>query len=95
MSNEKTAAKAPAKTSPWYWFHVAVGLLIMIGFPQLGPFEPITETGMWVAGIFIGMVYLWSALDSIWPSLLGYCCWPFTPVIWGMSQATLLSKLFL
>ena len=71
MSNEQTATKAPAKTSPWYWFHVAVGLLFMIGFPQLGPFEPITETGMWIAGIFIGMVYLWSTLDSIWPSLLG------------------------
>ena len=36
MSNEQTAAKAPAKTSPWYWFHIAVGLLFMIGFPQLG-----------------------------------------------------------
>ena len=64
-------AKKVSKTSPWYWFHAVVGLLIMIGFPQLGPFEPITETGMWVAGILIGMVYLWSTLDSIWPSLLG------------------------
>lgn len=68
MSSE---TKKVPKTSPWYWFHAVVGLLIMIGFPQLGPFEPITETGMWVAGILIGMVYLWSTLDSIWPSLLG------------------------
>ena len=66
-----TETKKVPKTSPWYWFHVVVGLLITIGFPQLGPFEPITETGMWVAGILIGMVYLWSALDSIWPSILG------------------------
>lgn len=66
-----TDSKKVSKTSPLYWFHAVVGLLIMIGFPQLGPFEPITETGMWVAGILIGMVYLWSTLDSIWPSLLG------------------------
>lgn len=54
-----------------YWVHAIIGLAFMIGFPQLGPFEPITETGMWVAGILIGMVYLWSTLDSIWPSILG------------------------
>lgn len=68
MSSE---TKKVSKTKPSYWVHLVIGLLIMIGFPQLGPFEPITETGMWVAGILIGMVYLWSTLDSIWPSILG------------------------
>ncbi|MEE0435163.1 MAG: anion permease [Peptococcaceae bacterium] len=60
-----------AKIKPSYWIHVIIGLLIMIGFPQLGPFAPITETGMWVAGILLGMVYLWSTIDNIWPSILG------------------------
>ena len=64
------AAKA-GNVSWTYWLHLVIGLGFMLIFPQLEPFEPITETGMWVAGIFIGMVYLWSALDSIWPSLLG------------------------
>lgn len=63
--------KKVEKTKPSVWVHIAIGLLIMIGFPQLGPFAPITETGMWVAGILLGMVYLWSTIDSIWPSLLG------------------------
>lgn len=67
MSNEKTFEK----TNPWLYFHIAVGLFFMLGFPQFGPFEPITETGMWMVGIFIGMVYLWSTVDSIWPSALG------------------------
>lgn len=64
-------ASKEAKVSRFYWMHVAIGLLLMIGFPQLKPIEPITEVGMWVGGIFLGMVYLWSTLDSIWPSLLG------------------------
>lgn len=64
-------AKKESKTKPSYIVHLIIGLLIMIGFPQLGPFAPITETGMWVAGILIGMVYLWSTMDSIWPSIIG------------------------
>lgn len=60
------------KKMPWtYWMHLVIGLGFMLVFPQLSPIEPITEVGMAVLGVFIGMVYLWSALDSIWPSLLG------------------------
>lgn len=54
-----------------YWLHLAIGAFFMFGFPMLDPFEPLTEVGMTVVGVFIGMVYLWSAVDSIWPSLLG------------------------
>lgn len=68
MSNE---AKNAVKTKPTYWVHVVIGLLIMVGLPQLGPYAPITETGMWVAGILLGIVYLWSTIDNIWPSILG------------------------
>ena len=53
------------------YIKILIGLLIMFGFPQLPPFEPITEMGMWVMGIFIGMIYLWSTVGSFWPSLLG------------------------
>lgn len=57
---------------PWtYWLHLAIGLGFMLVFPMLSPIEPITEVGMAVLGVFIGMVYLWSTLDSIWPSLMG------------------------
>lgn len=54
-----------------YWLHIVIGMFFMLVFPQLSPFEPVTEVGMAVLGVFIGMVYLWSTLDSIWPSLLG------------------------
>ena len=51
--------------------HSAIGLAFMLLFPLLPPIGPITEVGMTVAGVFIGMVYLWSTVDSIWPSALG------------------------
>ena len=51
--------------------HTMVGLAFMLLFPLLPPIEPITKVGMIVAGAFIGMVYLWSTVDSVWPSALG------------------------
>lgn len=60
-----------SKTSWSHWLVVAIGLGFMLGFPRLAPIEPITPVGMTILGVFIGMVFLWSASDSIWPSLLG------------------------
>ena len=51
--------------------HTAIGLAFMFLFPLLPPIGSITEVGMTVAGAFIGMVYLWSTVDSVWPSILG------------------------
>lgn len=66
------ATEVTKNKMPWtYWLHLAIGLSLMLIFPRLTPWEPITEVGMTVLGVFIGMVYLWSALDSIWPSLIG------------------------
>lgn len=54
-----------------YWLFLAIGLGFMLLFPRLKPFSTITPVGMTVLGVFIGMVFLWSTMDSIWPSLLG------------------------
>ncbi|TWH59202.1 sodium-dependent dicarboxylate transporter 2/3/5 [Desulfitobacterium sp. LBE] len=51
--------------------HSMIGIGFMVLFPLLDPIGPITEVGMHVLAIFVGMVYLWSAVESIWPSLLG------------------------
>lgn len=53
------------------WIHIAITLTIMIGFGFLPAPPPITQYGMQMLGIFIGMVYGWSTVDQIWPSLFG------------------------
>lgn len=59
-------------TVKWtYWLFLAIGLGFMLVFPRLNPIGTITPIGMTVLGVFIGMVFLWSTMDSIWPSVLG------------------------
>lgn len=60
----------PKKASTIY-MHSAIGIAIMILFHLLPPFGAITPVGMKMVGAFLGMVYLWSMVDSMWPSLLG------------------------
>jgi len=47
--------------------------LINLGLPQVdgGVLLSITPVGMTVVTIFIGVVYLWTTVDTMWPSLLG------------------------
>lgn len=59
------------KSIKWKMINTVIGLCIMFLFPFLPTLDPITEMGMVVVGAFLGMVYLWSTVDSIWPSLLG------------------------
>ena len=53
------------------YIHSAVGIAIMLIFSVIPPIEPITSIGMKCVGAFLGMVYLWSTVSSLWPSLLG------------------------
>lgn len=54
-----------------YYVKAIIGILIMIFFGFIPAPEPITQTGMIVLGLFIGMIYLWSAVDMVWPSIAG------------------------
>ncbi|WP_291329488.1 SLC13 family permease [Desulfovibrio sp. UCD-KL4C] len=47
--------------------------LISMGFPQVdgGTLITITPVGMTVVTLFIGVVYLWTTVDTMWPSFLG------------------------
>lgn len=60
------------KTHPKLIIHTIIGLTIMFGFRFLPiSLTGITPLGLNIIGIFIGMLYLWSTVDSLWPSLLG------------------------
>lgn len=54
-----------------YPVHVIVGFAIIALFWLMPPIEPITALGMRCVGAFLGMVYLWSTVDTLWPSMVG------------------------
>ena len=53
------------------YIHYLITAIIIVGchfMPQVGPITPL---GMAVMGTFIGVVYGWTFLDMIWPSIFG------------------------
>ena len=62
MSNQK-------QKKDLYYVHSAIGLAIMAIFWFMPPIDPITPIGMKCVGIFLMMVYLWSMVDTLWPSI--------------------------
>lgn len=53
------------------YINMIVVFICMFGFGLLPPIEPITDLGMKVVGIFLGLLYGWTFCGLIWPSLLG------------------------
>lgn len=53
------------------YIHTALGILIMLLGFVVSPFGPVTAVGVKCLFIFVGMVYLWSTVNPLWPSLLG------------------------
>ena len=51
--------------------HTFIGILIMLLGFIVPPFGPVTAVGVKCLFIFIGMVYLWSTVNPLWPSMLG------------------------
>ena len=54
-----------------YYLHCLIGALFMFGFRFLPAPAPITPYGMQVLGVFLGLIYMWSFVDTLWPSCLG------------------------
>ena len=84
MSN----AKASKPKTASYWICAIVGILVMI----FGGFIPgpgaITQCGMAVLGIFVGLIFLIATVDLIWPSFLAILIFGFwAPQIYPESGA--------
>ena len=78
-------------SAPAYYLHTAVCLLIMLGFGQLPPVEPLTPLGMNLIGIFLGVLYGWICIEIVWPSLAGLLA---LMLVGGMKPMLLLNKSF-
>lgn len=56
-----------------YYMNACIGLAIVFIFWNLPPYEPITEVGMKILGLFIGACWLWSTVEMVWPSIMLIC----------------------
>ena len=75
MAGSQSVASSRKK----YYIHSLICIVIMFGFRFIPPFtDSITETGMEVLGVFLGVLYGWTFISMIWPSLLGMVACGFT-----------------
>lgn len=69
MGKELSAQTHSKNTA--YYINSAVGTCIMLFFGYLPTFSTVTPMGMKILGVYIGLLWLWSTVDLIWPSFLG------------------------
>lgn len=62
------SAKPEMKKSKYV--HMIIGVVLMFAGWFLPTFSTVTELGMKILFIFIGVIYLWSTVESTWSSLL-------------------------
>lgn len=61
------------KKNSMYYIHIAIWLLITFGIGFLPPFAQITELGMKVLGVFLGVIYAWCFIALDWTSMVALC----------------------
>ena len=62
-----------------FYLHCLIGLFLMFVFGRIfAPVEPLTEVGMQIVGLFIGLIWLWCFVGFLWPSLLGLVAFALT-----------------
>ncbi|MDQ0618272.1 sodium-dependent dicarboxylate transporter 2/3/5 [Arthrobacter globiformis] len=77
MIMTQTTVRSAGSTEPTtamkssYLLHTLVGLVLMAVISFLPAPAPVTSTGMVVIGVFVGVLYLWTFVDLVWPSVLG------------------------
>ena len=55
-----------------FYVHSTIGLFLMfIAGRIFEPIEPLTEVGMQIVGLFVGLIWMWCFVGFLWPSLLG------------------------
>lgn len=54
-----------------YYSNAVIVFAFMFAFGYLPPLFGLTQLGMHALGIFIGLLWGWTAVDLLWPSLLG------------------------
>lgn len=66
-----------------YILNSIIGIVLMFGIGFLPPVAPITSLGMKFLGILVGLIYLWSFVEMLWPSILGLVAIALTNQVTG------------
>lgn len=69
MSGTTLAAKKTRNAA--YYIKSIIGLAIMLLFGYIPAPAPMTQLGMVVLGQFIGLIFLWTFVDMVWPTFAG------------------------
>lgn len=64
-----------------YYIHSIIGIAIMIFFQFIPAPAPITQVGMAVLGVMLGMIYLWTFVDMVWPSFAAMVMFGFQALV--------------
>lgn len=54
-----------------YYIKAIIGIAIMLFFGQIPAPAPMTQLGMTIVGQFIGLIFLWTFVDMVWPTFVG------------------------
>lgn len=70
-----------------FYLHIMLGLFMMFFFGRIfSPVEPLTQVGMQVLGVFLGVIWLWCFVGFLWPSLLALAAFGLTDFHAGFGQ---------
>ena len=58
------------KTQCTYWVHYCIVVYFMFFFGKIGAIGEISDIGMQILGIFLGLIWGWMFLEIFWPSLM-------------------------
>ncbi|MGL5677352.1 MAG: SLC13 family permease [Cellulosilyticaceae bacterium] len=59
------------KKTKIYYLHCVIAYVLLFALWSMPPIGPITPMGMKVVAILACVLYLWTTVDTIWPSFLG------------------------
>lgn len=68
MSGSTLQKQSSQAKDIWYYVRAVIGLAIMFCFGLIPAPAPITQPGMILLGQFIGLIFLWTTVDMVWPT---------------------------
>lgn len=79
------------KKNTRYFINAGIAVAIMIFFRFIPPFGLMTEMGMTMLGIFVGLIWAWITTEGIWPSIVALALVGLSGYVDGGMQSVIIS----